>query len=108
LIEMWFGRGLRIFWTWPRGSNRGDPADGRRFVLRLADREGELDHDDLIGLKRPKLGKKVIQRLTADECRRLIAGCTGKDFRERRDGAIVRVHARLTGACSRCAGHGSP
>jgi site-specific recombinase XerD len=80
----------------------------RQMAVRLFSawltEEGELDHDDLIGLKRPKLDKKVIERLTADECRRLIAACAGKDFRERRDGAIVRACSTYRCVPAMCSG----
>lgn len=62
----------------------------RRFSAWLAE-EGELDSDPLLGLKPPKLDAKVIPVLDDDEIRRLIKACTGKEFRDRRDEAIVRL-----------------
>ena len=62
----------------------------RRFSAWLAE-EGEIDDDPLIGLKAPKLDTKVTESLTDDELRRLIKACGGKDFRDRRDEAIVRL-----------------
>jgi site-specific recombinase XerD len=64
----------------------------RRFAAWLAE-EGELDGDPLIGLKPPKLDKKVTDSLTDDEVKRLIAACRGKDFLERRDEALIRLLA---------------
>jgi site-specific recombinase XerD len=64
----------------------------RRFSAWLAE-EGEIDDDPLLGLKAPKLDSKVTDSLTDDELRRLIKACTGKDFRDRRDEAIVRLMA---------------
>lgn len=61
----------------------------RRFSAWLAEEE-EIDRDELLGLKPPKLDVKVVERLTDDECRKLIKACSGKEFRERRDEAIVR------------------
>ena len=64
----------------------------RRFSAWLEE-EGEIDDDPLLGLKAPKLDAKVTESLTDDELRRLIKACGGKEFRDRRDEAIVRLMA---------------
>ena len=64
----------------------------RRFSAWLDD-EDEIDSDPLLGLKSPKIDKKVTESLTDDELKRLIKACAGKDFRDRRDEAIVRLMA---------------
>lgn len=64
----------------------------RRFSAWLEE-EGEVDTDPLLGLKAPKLDAKVTESLTDAELRRLIKACGGKEFRERRDDAIVRLMA---------------
>jgi len=64
----------------------------RRFSAWLAE-EGEIDDDPLLGLKSPKLDTKVTESLSEDELRRLIKACGGKEFRDRRDEAIVRLMA---------------
>lgn len=64
----------------------------RRFSAWL-DEEGEIDTDPLLGLKAPKLDTKVTESLSDDELRRLIKACAGKEFRDRRDDAIVRLMA---------------
>jgi site-specific recombinase XerD len=64
----------------------------RRFSAWLAE-EGEIDGDPLLGLKSPKLDSKVTDSLTDDELRRLLKACAGKEFRDRRDEAIVRLMA---------------
>ncbi|MGH3904962.1 MAG: tyrosine-type recombinase/integrase, partial [Pseudonocardiaceae bacterium] len=61
----------------------------RRFSAWCAE-EGETPRDELLGLKPPKLDQKVVPRLSDEQCRALIKACTGKEFRERRDEAIVR------------------
>jgi integrase len=61
----------------------------RRFSAWCAD-EGEIDYDDLLGLKPPKLDQKVVERLTEEQIRALVKACSGTDFRDRRDEAIVR------------------
>ncbi|NOP96956.1 tyrosine-type recombinase/integrase [Mycolicibacterium fortuitum] len=62
----------------------------RRFSAWLEE-EGEIDTDPLLGLKAPKLDTKVTESLSDDELRRLIKACGGKEFRDRRDEAIVRL-----------------
>ena len=64
----------------------------RRFSAWLAE-EGEIDDDPLLGLKSPKLDHKVTPSLSDDELRLLLKACAGKDFRDRRDEAIVRLMA---------------
>jgi site-specific recombinase XerD len=64
----------------------------RRFSVWLEE-EGEIDSDPLLGLKAPKLDTKVTESLSDDELRRLIKACDGKEFRDRRDDAIVRLMA---------------
>lgn len=61
----------------------------RRFSAWLADEE-EIERDELVGLKPPKLDVKVVRELTEDEAKALIAACQGKALRDRRDEAIVR------------------
>ncbi len=62
----------------------------RRFSAWLAE-EGEIARDELLGLKPPKLDTKVVPRLTDDQCRALVAACSGKEFTDRRDDALVRL-----------------
>ncbi|TMR41522.1 tyrosine-type recombinase/integrase [Actinomadura geliboluensis] len=62
----------------------------RRFSAWLAD-EDEIDADHLAGLKPPKLDVKVIPELTEDQLKALLKACQGKDMRDRRDEALVRL-----------------
>jgi site-specific recombinase XerD len=64
----------------------------RRFSAWLEE-EGEVDADPLLGLKAPKLDTKVTESLTETELRGLIKACGGKEFRDRRDEAIIRLMA---------------
>ncbi|MGV0680447.1 tyrosine-type recombinase/integrase [Mycolicibacterium fortuitum] len=64
----------------------------RRFSAWLTD-EGEQDTDPLIGIKQPKVDRKVVDALTDDELQTLIKACQGKAFTDRRDEAIVRLMA---------------
>jgi integrase/recombinase XerD len=62
----------------------------RRFSAWLAD-EDEIDRDDLLGLKPPKLDMKVVESLTDDQLTLMIKACAGRDLRDRRDEAIIRL-----------------
>ncbi|MCA1677292.1 MAG: tyrosine-type recombinase/integrase [Actinobacteria bacterium] len=61
----------------------------RRFSAWCAE-EDETDRDELLGLKPPKLDQKLVPRLTDEQCRALVKACAGREFRDRRDEAIVR------------------
>jgi len=62
----------------------------RRFSAWCAD-EGEIERDELLGIKPPKLDVKVVQVLTESDLQALIKACAGKEFRDRRDEALVRL-----------------
>ncbi|MDP9406579.1 MAG: phage integrase N-terminal SAM-like domain-containing protein, partial [Actinomycetota bacterium] len=61
----------------------------RRFSAWLVD-EGEAPADDLVGTKPPKLDTKVVDPLSDEQVRALIAACAGSELRDRRDEALVR------------------
>lgn len=61
----------------------------RRFSAWLLD-EGETDADHLLGLKAPELDATVVEPLTPEQMKALVAACAGKDMRDRRDEALVR------------------
>lgn len=61
----------------------------KRYTAWLVD-EGELSSNPLIGLKPPKADHKVVQALTDDALRRLLATCKGNSLQARRDEAIIR------------------
>ena len=62
----------------------------RRFSAWLAE-EGEITADQLANLKPPRLDHKVVPELDDEQCRLLLKACSGRDFRDRRDEAIVRL-----------------
>jgi site-specific recombinase XerD len=64
----------------------------RRFSAWLAE-EDEIDSDPLLGLKAPALTRKVTQSLDDEQLRALIRACGGKELRDRRDEALVRLMA---------------
>lgn len=62
----------------------------RRFAAWLVE-EGELAADPFLGVKSPKIDTKVVEPLTDDQIKALIKACAGRDLRDRRDEAIVRL-----------------
>lgn len=62
----------------------------RQFSAWLAE-EGELDEDPLLGVKAPAVPVKLVDALTDEQLRALLAACKGTSFRDRRDLAIVRL-----------------
>jgi site-specific recombinase XerD len=68
----------------------------RRFSAWLAE-EDEIDADPFLGVRSPKLDEKVVEPLTEDELRLLLKACAGRELRERRDEAVIRLMAE-TGA----------
>jgi integrase/recombinase XerD len=57
-------------------------------------REGEIDSNPVAAVRQPKIPKKVVEPLSDDELKALLAACKGKDkaaFTSRRDEAIVRL-----------------
>lgn len=65
--------------------------------------EDELDSDPLLGLEPPKLDEKVIPGLTDDQVKGLLKACQGKDFRDRRDEAIIRLMLETAMRAGECA-----
>ncbi|MDP9444129.1 MAG: tyrosine-type recombinase/integrase [Actinomycetota bacterium] len=62
----------------------------RRFSAWLVE-EGELHADPLLGVRAPKLDSKVVEPLTDAQLKALLKACAGRDLRERRDEAILRL-----------------
>jgi site-specific recombinase XerD len=112
-----YDRGVRAFLAWCKAEGRAavleretvtafiadllaagrEPATARAYQLAvrlfavwLVD-EGELPADPLVGLKPPKLDAKVVPVLSTDQIKALLAACQGKQFRDRRDEAMVRL-----------------
>jgi integrase len=87
-----YGDGVRAFLRWC-AENGHTPALDRDLVKNWVADLLDDGTDPLLGLKAPKLDSKVTESLTDDELRRLIKACSGKQFRDRRDEAIVRLMA---------------
>jgi len=62
----------------------------RRFCAWLV-AEGELSENPMAGMAAPKVDQKVVAALSEDQLKRLLKACAGKDWRDRRDEAIVRL-----------------
>jgi integrase len=66
----------------------------RRFAAWLADPEqAEIDTDPFLGLKPPKIDAKVVSVLSADDLKLMVKACAGKELRDRRDEACLRLLA---------------
>ncbi|WP_422933602.1 tyrosine-type recombinase/integrase [Sinomonas sp. P47F7] len=74
----------------------------RRFSSWLAE-EGELPADPLLGLKPPKMDTKVVEPLTEPELKALLKACSGTEFIDRRDEAIVRLMLETGTRAGECA-----
>ncbi|WP_336857209.1 tyrosine-type recombinase/integrase [Sinomonas albida] len=74
----------------------------RRFSDWLA-AEGEIPADALLGLKPPKMDTKVVEPLTEAELKALLKACSGPEFIDRRDEAIVRLMLETGTRAGECA-----
>jgi site-specific recombinase XerD len=61
----------------------------RRYTAWLLD-ENEISADPFVGLRPPKLDVRVVQPLSEDQLKALLKACSGPDFRDRRDEALLR------------------
>jgi site-specific recombinase XerC len=55
------------------------------------DDEGEITGSPMVKMRPPKIPEQPVPVLPDDDIRRLLADCAGKDFRDRRDCAIIRL-----------------
>jgi integrase len=55
------------------------------------DEEGEIDGSPISKMRPPKIPDKPVPVLPDEDVRRLLADCSGKHFRDRRDLAIIRL-----------------
>ena len=53
--------------------------------------EGELEENPLAGLEPPTAPSKPVPVLSDEVLARILKACAGKDFRDRRDEAVIRV-----------------
>lgn len=112
-----YGDGVRLFFAWCVRNDIEPALDRRvlqRWIAELLDNgseaatarsrqlsvrrfsawcyaEDEIDRDDLLGLKPPKLDDKIVESLTDDQLALMIKACAGRDLRDRRDEALIRL-----------------
>jgi site-specific recombinase XerC len=60
-------------------------------LFNWLDDEGEIDASPMAKMRPPKIPEKPVPVLSDDQVRLLLADCVGKDFRNRRDCAIIRL-----------------
>src|SRR5713226_5685512 len=60
-------------------------------LFNWLDEEGEIDASPMAKMRPPKIPEKPVPVLSDDHVRLLLADCSGKDFRNRRDCAIIRL-----------------
>lgn len=77
----------------------------RQLAIRLfsawlaAQHPPEIERDELAGMKAPKLDSRVVDYLSDDQCKALLAQCSGRKISELRDQAIVRFMVSTTARC---------
>jgi site-specific recombinase XerC len=59
--------------------------------FKWLDDEGEVTGSPMAKMRPPLIPEKPVPVLPDDDIRRLLASCAGKDFRDRRDCAIIRL-----------------
>jgi|SRR5579875_1094081 len=60
-------------------------------LFKWLDDEGEVAGSPMVKMRPPLIPEKPVPVLPDDDIRRLLASCGGKDFRDRRDCAIIRL-----------------
>ena len=60
-------------------------------LFNWLDEEGEITGSPMAKMRPPKIPEQPVPVLPDDDVKRLLASCSGKDFRDRRDCAIIRL-----------------
>jgi site-specific recombinase XerC len=60
-------------------------------LFNWLDEEGEVTGSPMAKMRPPKIPEQPVPVLPDDDVKRLLASCSGKDFRDRRDCAIIRL-----------------
>jgi site-specific recombinase XerC len=60
-------------------------------LFNWLDEEGEITGSPMAKMRPPKIPEQRVPVLPDDDVKRLLASCVGKDFRDRRDCAIIRL-----------------
>jgi site-specific recombinase XerD len=64
---------------------------GLRAFFKWAEEEGEVDANPMVRVRPPRIPEQQVPIVEEDQLRRLLASCSGPDYRDRRDLAILRV-----------------
>ena len=64
----------------------------QQFFRYLVD-EGEIDHSPMDRMAPPQVPEQPVPILSEDDLRKLLSDCTGKEFEDRRDDAMIRLLA---------------
>ncbi len=75
---------------------------GLRQFFNWAVADGELDRSPMDGMRPPIIPEQPVPVITEDEMRRLLKACTGTNFEDRRDLAIVLLLADTGARRSEC------
>jgi integrase/recombinase XerD len=62
----------------------------KRYATWLEE-EGEIAANPLIGMRTPRVDRKVTNAMTDDQIKQLLGTCKGKTLRDRRDECIIRL-----------------
>lgn len=65
--------------------------DSVRYFYRWAEQEDEVDDNPLEGLRGPRVNDPETPTVTVEQLASLLANCSGRDLRDRRDKAILSV-----------------
>jgi site-specific recombinase XerD len=60
-------------------------------LFKWLDDEGEISGSPMVKMHPPIIPNSRVPVLSDDQVRGLLAACSGKDFRDRRDAAIIRL-----------------
>jgi integrase/recombinase XerD len=90
-------RSVEAFTAWLLGRSSAGTAGLRQVAVRqfsawcASQDPPEIPRDELAGMRAPKLDSKIVDGLTGDELRALLAACAGRHFTDVRDTALVRL-----------------
>lgn len=75
----------------------------QQWFLWMID-EDEIDQSPMERMSPPKIAERLVPILALDQLTALVAACSGRSFRDRRDAALIRVFADCGGRRSEVAG----
>jgi site-specific recombinase XerD len=60
-------------------------------LFKWLDDEGEISGSPIVKMRPPIIPEQPVPVVSDDQVRSLLTACSGKDFRDRRDAAIIRL-----------------